>query len=391
MSVQMQKLDRIRQLGPAHLIYPGAVHTRLDHSLGVFHATRLILLSLLSRADRIPHSFTLSYEHMQALLAAAMLHDLGHFPYAHALKDCVSQKHEHLGAEIIAADDQIGTIIEQQLHSSVALVCAILDDSSPCTDSETKFCRNVLSGTLDPDKLDYLSRDALFCGIPYGSQDASYIIRNLCIPEGTAQIGVPQEAIGSVEHLLFAKYSMYRNVYWHQGTRSATAMIKKAVHYALAENLFTEKDLYHQDDQSFAQLFAQYPESVSAQLFQAVRNNSLLALRATLPLPADTHVTDQGNREVYEMELFQLLRKQWGDLAPHEVIIDIPEDVSFESDILVMTDRQGVLPFHEVDELFTAEVVRTFTESLRKIRVYTRGELSAETTQKIAERVLHHG
>jgi HD superfamily phosphohydrolase len=323
-----------------------------------------------------------------------MLHDLGHFPYAHALKDCVSQKHEHLGAQIIAADEQICSIIEQSLNSSVSLVCTILDDSLPCTDRETTFCRNVLSGTLDPDKLDYLSRDALFCGIPYGIQDASYIIRHLCIPEGTAQIGVPEEAIGSVEHLLFAKYSMYRNVYWHQGTRSATAMIKKAVYHGLSAQLFTEKDLYHQDDQSFAQLFAPYPESVSAQLFQSVRNNSLLALRATLPFSVENQVkelaTDQEKKSLYEQELFQILRKQCTDLAPHEVIIDIPEDVSFESDILVKTDRRGVLPFHEVDELFTSDVVRTFTESLRKVRVYTRAELDGEATQKQVERMVYH-
>ena len=390
-SGAMQKLNRIKQLGPAHLVYPGAVHTRLDHSLGVFHATRLILISLLTRTQRDTGSL-ISHEGIQAVLAAAMLHDVGHFPFAHALKDSVTAEHEHLGALSIENDRELRSIIEEELKTSVDAVCSIIDASRPNDSEEIGFLRNILSGTLDPDKLDYLSRDALFCGIPYGMQDASYIIRHLMINEDRMRISVPESAIGAVEHLLFAKYAMYRNVYWHQGTRSATAMIKKAVHLALAEGLFAERDLYDRDDESFARLFTRKAHSTPARLFDAVRNNRLLVSRLTLPyLPMEQHrrLYDDGTyRRWCEAEIHRRLYKRYPKLAVHELIIDIPENVSFESDIPIIRESGETVPFSEADELFTPDIVRTFTSSLRKIRIYTLPSMDESTLREAAKGII---
>ena len=262
-SAPMQKLGRIRQLGPAHLVYPGAVHTRADHSLGCSMYTALILSLLGGVPDGIIPSF--GHQDIQAMLAAAMLHDLGHFPYAHALKEIVSREHESLGAVMIASDDRLRDIIENRLETSVESVCKIIDPTLPCDNPVIAFFRTILSGTLDPDKLDYLSRDALFCGIPYGMQDASYIIRNLAVTDRMV-LAVPHEAIGAVEHLLFAKYAMYRNVYWHHVTRGATAMIKKAIMTSMSEGLFSETDLYDLDDER-SRAFRPSPGSAPATFF----------------------------------------------------------------------------------------------------------------------------
>jgi HD superfamily phosphohydrolase len=390
----MQKLSRIKQLGPAHLVYPGAVHTRLDHSLGVFHATRLIMISLLTQAQAGESDFHISFEGMQALLTAALLHDMGHFPYAHALKDCVTKEHEHLGAQLIAQDDIIKSIVENSIGTSIDAVCQIIDTTIPCDSSEINFLRTILSGTLDPDKLDYLSRDALFCGIPYGMQDASYIIRNLLVPHFSNQIAIPIEAIGAVEHLLFAKYSMYRNVYWHQATRSATAMIKKAVHLGLQENQFPEHSLFGQDDESFAQLLTQVAHSPTEQLFSAVRSNSLLVPKATLQYvetPQNIRLYwEQSERTHHEQEVWRALRPHYPQLREYEIIIDIPEDVSFESDIAILTEQGEILPFNQVDELFTSHVVETFTSSLRKIRVYAPRYIDSQHLHSIATGILTH-
>lgn len=386
-SRPMQKLNRIKQLGPAYLVYPGAVHTRLDHSLGVFHATRLIILSLLNQIRQGTIAPVISEEGIRALLTSAMLHDMGHFPYAHALKDMVSEEHEALGALIIENDNELRDIIENQIGTSVETVCKIIDTSRPSDDREIGFLRTILSGTLDPDKLDYLSRDALFCGIPYGIQDASYIIRHLSIVKEGLPIGMPIEAIGSVEHLLFAKYSMYRNVYWHHGTRGATAMIKKAVQLALAEDLMTEKELYGQDDESFASLFLPYHDTASGELFNAVRDNRLLVQQAAIPFQNTMFhqklYGDKQSRENLEMAIFNDLRKHYRSLKPHEIIIDIPEDVSFESDIPILREDGSVLPFSQVDELFTKDVVKTFTASLRKIQLYTPGGIEKSLAHQI--------
>jgi len=373
-SEPMQKLSRIKQLGPAHLLYPGAVHTRLDHSLGVFHATRLIVLSLLTDLSKTDRETFFTQAGIQAVLAAAMLHDLGHFPYAHALKDVVSREHESLGAEMIAKHAGLRSIIEQQLGTSVDAVCQIIDQSLPCDDGEIRFFRTILSGTLDPDKLDYLSRDALFCGIPYGMQDASYIIRHLFVTRQNV-LAIPLVAIGSVEHLLFAKYSMYRNVYWHPTTRGATAMIKKAVLLAMRDGLFVESDLYDLDDESFAVLFSRFGDSEASLLFARVRNNDLLVPLATVPFLADHSYhqriyRDPEERKRLEQSVFASLARRCPTLAEHEVIIDIPEDLSFESDIPIATQDASIHPFSEIDELFSPQVVKAFTASLRKIRLY---------------------
>ncbi len=383
LSEPMQKLNRIKQLGPTYLLYPGALHNRASHSLGVFHLTRLIILSLLSRSSGygIIPSFTDSQ--INALLAASMLHDLGHFPYAHALKDIVKEEHEKLGALLIKQNAQLCSIIENDLNSSVDTVCQIIDNKSECNDKVIIFFRTILSGTLDPDKLDYLSRDALFCGVPYGVQDASYIIRNLVVTKEMI-LALPFEAIGSVEHLLFAKYSMYRNVYWHHVTRSATAMIKKAVLLAFKENLFSEKDLYNLDDESFANLFSNHKESYSYSLFKDVRNNHLYKCHASLYSSLDSSM----KREI-EKELYTRLLKEIPNLKEHQVIVDIPEKVSFETDLPILIEDNELRPFNQVTDLFKAEVESAFASSLTKVRLFLPQRFVVDNKNKLLKEILN--
>lgn len=389
-SAPMQKLGRIRQLGPAHLVYPGAVHTRADHSLGVFHVTRLIILSLLGGSSGHGIIPSLGHQDIQAMLAAAMLHDLGHFPYAHALKEIVSREHESLGAVMIASDDRLRDIIENRLETSVESVCKIIDPTLPCDNPVIAFFRTILSGTLDPDKLDYLSRDALFCGIPYGMQDASYIIRNLAVTDRMV-LAVPHEAIGAVEHLLFAKYAMYRNVYWHHVTRGATAMIKKAIMTGMSEGLFSETDLYDLDDESFARLFDRHPGSAPAHLFHRVREHDLLRCLATCSTEEVSGIS-LAHRLELEEEIHTGLRRSYASLGRHEVIIDIPEQISFESDIPILMDNGTCKPFSEVDELFTPHVVKTFVDSLRKVRLYLPPYIEERHARRALEgTAIHHG
>ncbi len=380
-SKVVQKLNRIKQLGPVHLLYPGAVHTRLDHSLGVFHLSRLILLRLLSNKVNSPEStLNFSDEGLTAFLAAALLHDVGHFPYAHALKDNIRESHESLGAQIIAEEASLREIIESELKTSVEFVTQIIDDTLPCSEPEILFYRSLLSGTLDPDKLDYLSRDALFCGVPYGVQDAAYIIRHLKVNRETT-LYLPLEAIGGVEHLLFAKYSMYKNVYWHPKVRSATATIKKALFLALEEESITQELLFNLDDESLYHLLEQKAPPRILNLAKRVHNNQLLEERGTVPYSTDHHnslFSDKLFRRRAEHSIWEALKESYPHLYPEEVVIDIPEEVSFEANLMIELEDRSLKDFSEVDPLFTPSTVALFTQSIRNIRLFLPSYVSEE-------------
>ena len=253
----VQKLARIKQNGPSYHIYPGCVHTRLSHSLGVYYLGRQILLSLSKKSQDLP--FT--EKGMMSFLVACLLHDIGHFPYAHSLKELAIRDHEELAGEMILEHKELGEAIDKTGADRV-MTAAIIDKDLLSSDEETIFYRNVLSGTLDPDKLDYLSRDGFFAGVPYGKQDTDFIISSLSYHN--SRLCLDKAAISSVEQILFSKYMMYRTLYWHKGVRSATAMIKKALITALKEGLVTFDELYGIDDNEFVLLLRERKDKCGA-------------------------------------------------------------------------------------------------------------------------------
>ena len=375
-SEKFQQLGRIRQLGPAFHIYPGAVHTRLNHSLGVFQTakkeiTSLIILSHESDVNRV--GFTLNG--IKSFLSAALLHDLGHFPFAHSLKELPLKEHEKLGSEIILSDKTIYTSLQKHVGADPEMTAAIIDTSTPSTDKELLFYRNLLSGTLDPDKLDYLNRDAYFCGVPYGLQDVDFIIDRLRIIQDGA-LGIQENGIGAIEHLLFSKYLMYRNVYWHRTVRNATAMIKKALILALADGVLTPEKLYGLDDESFNTLCSSSTcKCTSLELIQRVMHRDLMVCVYETPFDPQNILHNKLQDLTARTELEENLTSQINDsfscgYNPWDLIIDIPENISFEASLPVIGKDGDIKTFSQTDPVFSAPVIRSFTDSLRKIRVF---------------------
>lgn len=379
----MQKLGRIKQLGPTFHLYPGAVHTRLDHSLGVYHVSFLILISLLKQAASHKIELPCTSEGMKTFLCASLLHDIGHFPFAHSLKELPLKEHEAIAADLILNEQPLTQAIESA-GLDPSLVAAIIDEDSVAAHDEIALYRSILSGTLDPDKLDYLNRDAFFCGVPYGTQDVSYISDKLTVVNG--QLALDEKALGSVEHLLFSKYLMYRNVYWHTTTRSATAMIKKAVLCALSDGNLTKEALYSLDDEQFFLLPFDNKEGYST-LFHQVRNNSLY--RCTYEKPYEENGSLEKRAHNLEtrlgMETQIAGRLSQHGVAPHEVIIDFPESISFESEIPIVSADGSIHSFAELDQLFSNDISKVFTKSLRKFRIFTPAFVTQEQIQAALE------
>lgn len=375
-----RQLGRIRQLGPAFHVYPGAVHTRLNHSLGVYHIAKSMIISFLSRDHSlVPVGDCLTHLGIMSFLTAALLHDIGHFPFAHSLKELPLTSHETLAASIIRSDSELHCAIEQA-GADPELVCRIIDTSSPNDDREVGFYRALLSGTLDPDKLDYLNRDAYFCGVPYGLQDVDFIIDQIRItPDLTPAIS--HQGIGAIEHLLFSKYLMYRNVYWHHSVRSATAMIKKALFSALATGALQPEVLYGHDDASLDEYCAAHRREFPAfRLVTAVQERRLLQCAIEIPFDEtrESHreIVSLAQRSQWEARIAEMLSASGHlsradrEILADQVIIDIPERTSFESSVPVMDDQGNIHDFIDVGPVFTPPVIAGFTNSLRRVRLF---------------------
>jgi HD superfamily phosphohydrolase len=225
-TAPMQRLRYIRQLGHAFLVYPGATHTRFEHALGAYHLTRRALAALEERGELAP----VPEEQRLAARLAALLHDIGHYPFSHALEEAGFPHHEKLGVAKLACDPVAAELNRAGAPGLAAEVGRFI------TGQTTSPLKGLISGSLDLDKIDYLSRDARMCGVPYGAVDVDRLLASLTLIEvapSRLELGVQEKGISALESLLFAKYQMYRNVYWHHAVRSATCMFKRAVRAAV--------------------------------------------------------------------------------------------------------------------------------------------------------------
>ena len=222
-----QRLRYVRQLGLAFLVYPGATHSRFEHALGTYHLARRTL-SLFEEHDDY---HALGRDECMMARIAALLHDIGHYPFSHALEEIGALNHEEVARPLICGGE-VEVILKRELGPGAPerIIAMIRGKSgSPL--------QGLISGSIDLDKLDYLRRDAFMCGVSYGEIDVDRLINALTLvrdPDtGQPRVGMIEKGLSALESLLFAKYQMYRNVYWHHAVRSATAMYKRVVADAL--------------------------------------------------------------------------------------------------------------------------------------------------------------
>jgi len=225
-SSAMRRLSRISQLGLVSQVYPGATHSRLEHSLGVYRLAVQVLAQISRSAD---FAGALDDESAKLFLIAALVHDVGHWPYCHPLEDMRLDwipRHEQLAKELIC-DEELGKIIRDEWQVEPEQVAEFL---APETSSKPSLLRSLLNGPIDVDKMDYLQRDSLHAGVPYGRNfDVGRLINSLCAgPDG--RIAITEKGKTAAEMMVFARYVMFSEVYWHHAVRCATAMLQRIVY-----------------------------------------------------------------------------------------------------------------------------------------------------------------
>ncbi|MDR2397973.1 MAG: HD domain-containing protein [Spirochaetaceae bacterium] len=380
-SAAFMRLHRILQLGPTHCVYPGATHTRAAHSLGVYHLSRRLLRHFLERgAD----AWTTAGG-IRSFLCAALLHDLGHFPYTHSLKELPLKDHEALTGQRILTEPLKGLL--GNAGADPYFTAAIIDTTLPgASDKELQFYRKVLSGVLDPDKLDYLNRDARYCGVPYGAQDVDFILSRLH-PHPERGVDIDYRGIPSVESVLFSKYLMYKTVYWHPAVRAATAMIKKALHTGLTQGFIHQEELYDLDDPGLFTLLGGLGDPLFA-LGGKVREGRFFTAAAEFPYEPQRHkeLLDLSHRSQYETALAADLSPVLGrPLGSESLILDLPERITFETGLYVADEG---CYFEGSSGLFKGETVKAFMKSLQIIRIFVDPDAFVADTHRCAA-VLH--
>lgn len=209
-----QRLRNIHQMAFAHLVYPGAVHSRLHHSLGAYHLMCIAIIELKSKGTAITPEEELGAK------VAILLHDIGHGPFSHALENELLKdvKHEIISLMIM---QKLNAEFDGQLQTAIE----IFTDTYP-----KKFLHQLVSGQLDVDRMDYLNRDSFFTGVAEGVIGYDRIIKMLKVVDG--ELMVEEKAIFSIEKFLVSRRLMYWQVYLHKTVLSAEMMLVKIIHRA---------------------------------------------------------------------------------------------------------------------------------------------------------------
>jgi HD superfamily phosphohydrolase len=338
------RLQGVKQLGFVYRVWPGATHSRFEHSLGVYFLMLCALRALMARPGGLPG---VGAGDLRTILAAALLHDIGHYPFSHAIEELGHPivPHERVGRAIIEAGEVAEALARHGLDPT--RVAGLVDPGKgqplPWPD---RLLVRLLSGALDVDKLDYLPRDARSCNVPYGGVDVTRLLGALTVldtPGGPA-LGVSDKGVSPLNSLLHARQEMFDNVYWHHTNRAMMAMLLRAVQEAVGAGTLTPERLRGHDDASLLAALAHpdMPPATRALVddlrlrrpYKVVLEVSSRAGRLYSRL--DALFWDQGRRRRVEMALAAAVSSQTGAALPdHALLIDIPKPEKWEMDVPV--------------------------------------------------------
>ena len=321
---EMQRLRHVVQTSFSNMIYPGANHTRFEHSIGTYY--------LMSRG-----CFFNKIEKLMGsrLVITALLHDVGHTAFSHALEG-VLKKHTGKNHEDYSIKKIEGGEIAEVLERN----------GIPPSEIVGVFTRPIgkaILGYLGTDKMDYLLRDAYYTGIGYGSVDKDRLLRKIVIQDGGVML--EEKGISAAEAMLMARFLMYSNVYLHPVSISADMMVARAAEYAIADRALNAEELPFLDD---AQLMGRLLSGggIAGELAGRIRERRLYKVASQLKmreLDNWLYLGDIGEKELKEIEKTIAAK---ADVEPERVMVHIPKP--WFSDVGIRVLKEG--EYYSLDE-----------------------------------------
>jgi HD superfamily phosphohydrolase len=378
-----QRLRYVRQLGLAHLVYPGATHTRFEHALGAYHLARRALGLLEERRE----FERLAADECDITRIAALLHDVGHYPFSHALEEIGALHHEEVARPLVTEGPVAEALTAALGADAPARIMALIrgESRSPL--------QGLISGSFDLDKLDYLKRDAFMCGVSYGAIDVDRLLHSLVVLDvsdrggASREIGLVEKGLAALESLLFAKYQMYRNVYWHHAVRSATAMYKRLVGDALSLGSLGADTLAGFTDEGILHALT---ERAPSPLLGALRERRLY--KRAFECPAADLAADGSAEWIAEdrgltVAVENRLARELG-LEPGEVLLDYPAKTQMLGLDIPVLRRGGDVHRLTAEGWDGAINLPKLSEELyrsaRWLRVFTRGRVALDRSAVFA-------
>ena len=387
---EFHRLRHVSQLGLVSHVYPAANHSRFEHSLGVY---RMALLYLRQLANDPRFSAVIRPDDAELFLVAALLHDLGHWPFCHPIEDLQlpSVPQHEMFANSFLLEGELADVLRADWNIQPRDVVALLSDKP--RDIRSEILQSLLSGPIDVDKMDYLYRDSLHAGVPYGRNfDQARLIGSLCVNQAGTGIAITDKGRTAAEMMVFARYVMFSEVYWHHAVRSATAMLQRAFFL-----LYSHLDLDRLFRMTESQLVVQLRESAGASPAGDLLDGIFGTSRRLYKRVSEYNYRE--NRELYDRMARQPYATlvAWSEelarrlshhlcrrVAPHEILLDAPPmqlEVQFQVEVFFA--REGCYrQLKDVSPVVETLAQQQFDDYVKRVRVFAHPTIAKEIDAK---------
>lgn len=324
----MQRLRRIKQLGFTYLVYPGANHSRFEHSIGTMHI-----------ASQIADNIALGEDEKKMVRAAALLHDVGHGPFSHVSEKVLESPHEYLTSRVIR-ESELSPILREFFDPED--IIDIINGRG--------HLGQIISGELDADRMDYLIRDSYYTGVAYGMIDTGRLIHSIKLEDNLV---IEAKGLQAAESALIARYLMYPSVYQHHTTRIINSMFRRCMKWLFESGIVDPKTIYRYDDADIVSV-ARAQEGQIKDIMHRLDNRDLFKRVFSLKLsdlqePKDVFRIKEAKIRKIELEIAEDLG------SPSEyTLIDIPEYPFFNEMRTLVSVGRDCVKLNEISSLVSA-------------------------------------